>query len=79
MKERDRRKSRTGGTCIKSQSPSPGGVQLSIMDYYRSSKAPNMAKDKHNMSQNEETGLTEKSKASSTSLPKSVRRRLLFS
>ncbi|XP_021860514.2 flap endonuclease GEN-like 1 isoform X2 [Spinacia oleracea] len=80
IKESKRRMSRPGGTCIESPSPNSGGVQLAITDYYRSSKLLNQAKDNHNSAQNEETGcLKEKRNASSSSLPKSVRRRLLFS
>lgn len=82
MKESKRRKSsssRTGGTCEKSQNPDSGGLQLAITDYYRSSKILNEEKDNQDLAQNIVIGFAKgKSKATSASLPKSVRRRLLF-
>ncbi|XP_021717575.1 flap endonuclease GEN-like 1 [Chenopodium quinoa] len=80
VKESKRKVSRSRGTCIESPSSHSGGVQLAITDYYRSSKPLNQAKDNQNLAQSEGTGyLKEKKKASSPSLSKSVRRRLLFS
>lgn len=80
VKDSKRRRSRPRGTRLEKGSPDSGSIQLAITDYYRSSKSSNQAKDNHNLAQNEETGcLIEKSEASSASLPKSVRRRLLFS
>lgn len=81
IKESKRRKStslRSGGTCEKSPTPN-SGVQLAITDYYRSSKRLKVEKDEEDFARNSETGLAkEKSKGSSATLSKSVRRRLLF-
>ncbi|XP_010692341.2 flap endonuclease GEN-like 1 [Beta vulgaris subsp. vulgaris] len=75
-----KRKSRSGETCVESHSPNLGSGQLAITDYYRSSKPLTQAKDNHDLAQSEEAEcLREKSKVTTASLPKSVRRRLLFS
>ncbi|XP_057531770.1 flap endonuclease GEN-like 1 [Amaranthus tricolor] len=75
-----KRKSRPLRTSIELQGHSEG-VQSAMTDYYRSNKPINQGKDNHESAQNEKSGrLREKGKSSSSaSLPKSTRRRLLFS
>lgn len=65
-----------------SESPKPKGVQLSITEFYRSSKVKFREKPEDSAedppdTQNRDTS-TEKRKASGSKIPKSVRRRLLF-
>ena len=67
---------------LKQMCESPGGVQLNITEFYRSTKVKNPVKHGEEAVNDAEsqgdTPLKEKRKAINSSLSKSVRRRLLF-
>ncbi|PSS11728.1 Flap endonuclease GEN-like [Actinidia chinensis var. chinensis] len=70
-----------GGTPLNSESPTTRSVQLSIKEFYRSSKVLTQAKLGENLAESSENSigsLKGKRKTSSPKLSKSVRRRLLF-
>ncbi|GFY90306.1 5'-3' exonuclease family protein [Actinidia rufa] len=70
-----------GGTPLNSESPTTRSVQLSIKEFYRSSKVLTQAKMGENLAESSENSigsLKGKQKTSSPTLSKSVRRRLLF-
>ncbi|CAK7347995.1 unnamed protein product [Dovyalis caffra] len=73
---------RTEGSNEKSESPKSKRVQLSITEFYRSAKVAAIHEkrgDLANNSENQEDGPSkERRKVSSSNLPKSVRRSLLF-
>ena len=70
-----------GGTPPNSESPTTRSVQLSIKEFYRSSKVLTQAKMGDNLAESSENSISSpkgKRKTSSPKLSKSVRRRLLF-
>lgn len=67
------------GTSGKSDSSKSKGVQLSITEFYRATKTQQQTAETTDMTNEDEETSTGKRKASSsTTLSKSVRRRLLF-
>lgn len=85
LKESKRRKRsnlRSPGSNENSESPNSKGVQLSITEFYRSTKVQfhaNQVEDPANNSENCDDGISKvKRKLSSSNLSKSARRRLLF-
>lgn len=85
LKEMKSRKKKSGldsiGTPQNSESPATRGVQLSITEFYRSSKVRCQEKAKENVAENPKSSIGSsegKRKASSPNLSKSARRRLLF-
>ncbi|XP_022156154.1 flap endonuclease GEN-like 1 isoform X2 [Momordica charantia] len=77
LKKQKKSTSTPCGTSEKSDSSKVKGVQLSITEFYRSTKAQQAAERVDSTNEGEETS-TGKRKESSTTLSKSVRRRLLF-
>ena len=82
-KRRNKSGLRAAGVEEMSDSPKSKGVQLSITEFYRSAKVDFHEKPGEDSAENSETTQgretsTEKRKASSSKLSKSVRRRLLF-
>lgn len=83
-KETKGRKSlRSGGTNVKLESPGSRGSQLTITEFYRSAKGQFQKKPEEDLAENMDDSKSDvtskgKRKASTSSLPKSVRRRLLF-
>ncbi|KAF5946346.1 hypothetical protein HYC85_016574 [Camellia sinensis] len=85
LKEMNTRKKKSGldcrGTSQNSESPTTRGVQLSITEFYRSSKVRCQEKAGGNLAENPKSSIGSskgKRKASSPNLSKSARRRLLF-
>uniref|UniRef100_A0A5B7AYS1 Flap endonuclease GEN-like 1 n=1 Tax=Davidia involucrata TaxID=16924 RepID=A0A5B7AYS1_DAVIN len=82
MKSRRKKcSSKSGATPENSESPTSRRVQLSITEFYRSSKVVCQAKAGENINKNSENGngsCEGKRKVSSPNLSKSARRRLLF-
>ncbi|GMP61679.1 hypothetical protein CsSME_00024050 [Camellia sinensis var. sinensis] len=85
LKEMNSRKKKSGldsrGTPQNSESPTMRGVQLSITEFYRSSKVRCQEKAGGNLAENPKSSIGSskgKRKASSPNLSKSARRRLLF-
>ncbi|XP_074263244.1 flap endonuclease GEN-like 1 isoform X2 [Silene latifolia] len=79
VKESKRKSRYSEGTVETPRTPNMRGDQMAITDYYRSSKTLKEAKSSEDFVTGSETyRLKGKSKVSSETLPKSVRRRLLF-
>ncbi|GAB4861842.1 hypothetical protein Ancab_037098 [Ancistrocladus abbreviatus] len=82
-KRRKKSSSRSPKTTEKSDSPNLQGVQMTITEYYRSTKVLNQAMQVDNSGSHSECpsagSVKQKNTGSSSNLPKSVRRRLLFS
>ncbi|XP_015582634.1 flap endonuclease GEN-like 1 isoform X2 [Ricinus communis] len=81
-KEQKESKRRLSSSTEKSESVKSKGVQLNITEFYRSTKvqfAASGGEEQADCSENQDDVIsTEKRKISSSNLPKSVRRRLLF-
>lgn len=79
---RKKSSSEPGGSAQNPESPTTRCVQLSITEFYRSSKGGCLAKAEESVAENSKHSVgscKEKRKESSPKLSKSVRRRLLFS
>ncbi|CAI0471967.1 unnamed protein product [Linum tenue] len=77
LKESKRKRSRTGGSGNKSENLKSRGVQLSITEFYRSSKMQ-VSANQGDTANRSESHDKEIKNTSTSPLPKSVRRRLLF-
>nr|DAD48027.1 TPA_asm: hypothetical protein HUJ06_017964 [Nelumbo nucifera] len=85
MKELKSRRKKSASSFVgtqRSESPKSSGIQLSITEFYRSTKLPDQAKQAGDSTENSEKqseGISKaRRKGSSPNLSKSVRRRLLF-